>query len=122
MQRIWGWLLAAGGLALSLLGFWHGAQARGAARERAKRDAKDICKMHRQHGHVWTPWRRLMVVAPMMIVSGCQSAGVSEGALCAGLARPTTEHAAALANDGGDQSVVTGARLIRLIDAGCQFN
>jgi hypothetical protein len=31
-----------------------------------------------------------------------------------------TAHAAALAKDGGDASVVTGARLIRLMDAACQ--
>ena len=43
----------------------------------------------------------------------------SQGAICDGSAQARTEHAAALAQDGGDLSVVTGARLIRIIDAGC---
>ncbi len=51
-------------------------------------------------------------------VTGCAS-GVSEPAICDGTATARTEHAAALAADGGDLSVVTGARLIKLMDAGC---
>lgn len=50
--------------------------------------------------------------------SGCVSA-VSERAICDGTASARTEHAAALAVDGGPLSLVTGARLIRLVDAGC---
>lgn len=64
--------------------------------------------------------RRLMwAVIPMCFATGCASVGVSDSALCAGLAAPASEHAAALADDAGPRSVITGARLIRLIDAGC---
>ena len=52
-------------------------------------------------------------------VTGCESA-VSGDAVCDGTAAATTAHAAALAEDGGPQSIVTGARLIRQLDAGCQ--
>lgn len=55
---------------------------------------------------------------PLFFVTGCVSVGSSE-AICDGTASARTEHAAALAVDGGDMSVVTGARLIRLLDAGC---
>jgi hypothetical protein len=44
---------------------------------------------------------------------------VSGDAICAGTKEARTEHAAALADDGGPLSLATGARLIRLIDAGC---
>jgi len=54
----------------------------------------------------------------MLLGAGCVSA-VSERAICDGTAQARTEHAAALATDGGDLSVTTGARLIRLLDAGC---
>jgi hypothetical protein len=50
--------------------------------------------------------------------SGCVSVASGE-AICAGTEQARTEHAAALAHDGGPISVVTGARLIRMIDAGC---
>jgi hypothetical protein len=40
-------------------------------------------------------------------------------AICGATEAARTEHATALADDGGPLSVVTGARLIRLIDAGC---
>lgn len=64
--------------------------------------------------------RRLIWAAiPMCFATGCASVGVSDNALCAGLAAPASAHAAALADDAGPRSVVTGARLIRLIDAGC---
>jgi hypothetical protein len=56
-------------------------------------------------------------------VAGCmRGAGdeISGPALCAGTAAPATAHAAALARDGGDESVVTGARLIAVLDAGCR--
>jgi hypothetical protein len=53
-------------------------------------------------------------------VSGC-GIEVSDSAICDGLAADVTAHAAALAEDGGDRSVQTGARLIRRFDAGCGF-
>lgn len=55
----------------------------------------------------------------MMLVSGCASA-VSQAAICDGTDASRTAHAAALAEDGGDRSVITGALLIRQIDAACQ--
>jgi hypothetical protein len=45
--------------------------------------------------------------------------GASEAAICDGTAAARTAHAAALAQGGDDAAVVTGAALIRLIDAGC---
>jgi hypothetical protein len=64
--------------------------------------------------------RRLIWAAiPMYFVTGCASVAVNDSALCAGLAGPATDHASALAEDAGPRSVVTGAHLIRLIDAGC---
>lgn len=64
----------------------------------------------------WTP--RLMVMTLPFFVIGC--ANVANGpAICDGTTDARTDHAAALAQDGGDLSVVTGARLIRLLDAGC---
>jgi len=45
---------------------------------------------------------------------------VSDSAICNGTEASRTAHAAALAEDGGDNSVITGAYLIRQIDAACQ--
>ena len=56
-----------------------------------------------------------------MLVSGC-GIEVSDSAICDGLAEDVTAHAAALAEDGGDRSVQTGARLIRRFDAGCGYD
>jgi hypothetical protein len=50
--------------------------------------------------------------------AGCVSVASGE-AICGATEAARTEHAAALADDGGPLSLVTGARLIRLIDAGC---
>ena len=55
---------------------------------------------------------------PLFFVIGCVSVA-SSGAICDGTKSARTAHAAALAQDGGDLSVVTGAHLIRLLDAGC---
>ena len=46
-------------------------------------------------------------------------APVSLPALCTESVLPMSEHAAALIEDGGDRSVVTGDYLLRVIDAGC---
>lgn len=62
--------------------------------------------------------RILAMMTLACCATGCASV-VSEPAICAGTATARTEHAAALAADGGDLSVVTGARLIKLMDAGC---
>jgi hypothetical protein len=53
--------------------------------------------------------------------TGCVNA-VSTDAICGATDAARTEHAAALARDGGPLSLVTGARLIRLVDAGCGYD
>ena len=60
----------------------------------------------------------LVTILPLLL-SGCVSVG-SDAAVCDGTKAARREHAAALAADGGDRSVVTGAKLIRLMDAGCR--
>lgn len=54
----------------------------------------------------------------MLLAAGCVSVG-DDAAICDATSKARTDHAAALAQDGGDLSVVTGARLISMIDAGC---
>lgn len=51
--------------------------------------------------------------------AGCMNA-VSDRAICDGTSADRTSHAAALARDGGDLSVTTGAALIRKLDAACK--
>jgi hypothetical protein len=60
----------------------------------------------------------MLPITTAMLVSGCGIAA-SSSAICDGLAADVTAHAAALAEDGGDRSVQTGARLIQRFDAGC---
>jgi len=60
----------------------------------------------------------LWVTILALCVSGCVS-GASNEALCDGTRAARDDHAAALATAEPDSVVVTGARLIRLIDAGC---
>jgi len=62
-------------------------------------------------------WKLGMILT--LLNAGCVSA-VSERAICDGTASARREHAAALAVDAGPRSMVTGARLIRLVDAGCR--
>ena len=62
--------------------------------------------------HIWA-------MIQIFCVTGCVSA-VSNNGICDGTAAIRTEHAAALAADGGDKSVVTGARLIAMIDGACR--
>lgn len=66
---------------------------------------------------------RLMVMIPILLAAGCTNAprltGPNAEAICVGTAVSRTDHAAALAKDGGNASVVTGARLISQIDAAC---
>jgi hypothetical protein len=60
----------------------------------------------------------MLAMIPLCFASGCVNVA-SGDAICAGTEAARTEHAAALADDGGPLSLVTGARLIRLVDAGC---
>ena len=66
---------------------------------------------------------RILALAILtMIVTGCLRAdpAISDAqALCDGTERLRTDHAAALAADGGPLAVTTGRRLIATIDAGC---
>lgn len=64
-------------------------------------------------------WTRLLVCLTLTLpVTSCVS--VANGnAVCDGTETARTEHAAALADDGGPLSLVSGARLIQLLDAGC---
>jgi hypothetical protein len=65
-------------------------------------------------------WTKLLVCLTLTLpVTGCVSA-VSGDAICAGTKEARTEHAEALANDGGTLSLVTGAQLIMLLDSGCR--
>ncbi len=57
------------------------------------------------------------MILPFFVI-GCGSVA-SDRAVCDGTETARSDHAAALAQDGGDLSVVTGAHLIQLIDAGC---
>ena len=67
-------------------------------------------------------WTRLAACLMLTLpASGCVSAA-STNAVCAGTETARTEHAAALADDGGPLSVVSGARLIQLLDAGCGYD
>lgn len=59
------------------------------------------------------------MIVSTLLNCGCVSVA-SNSAICDGTTAARSEHAAALADDGGPRSVVTGARLIRLVDAGCR--
>jgi len=63
--------------------------------------------------------KALSTMTLLSFVTGCASA-VNNNALCDGTASARTKHAAALAEDGGDASVVTGATLVMMIDAACK--
>lgn len=61
---------------------------------------------------------RCILLMPLLLLNGCGTAQ-STSAICDGTAQSRTNHAAALAADGGPMSLVTGALLIQQIDAGC---
>ena len=69
-----------------------------------------------KHANAWT--KLLVCLTLTLPVTGCVS-GVSGDAICSGTEQARTEHAAALADDGGSLSLVTGARLIQILDSGC---
>ncbi|WP_333828300.1 hypothetical protein [Pararhodobacter sp.] len=69
--------------------------------------------------------RILVMAILMMTVSGCwrgASAPAESRPLCEGTEQERTDHAAALAADGGPRSVVTGRGLIAKLDAGCSIH
>lgn len=59
------------------------------------------------------------ILSTTLLAAGCASA-VNSNAICDGTAAARTKHAASLAEDGGDKSVVTGALLIASIDKACK--
>jgi len=66
--------------------------------------------------------KRLAFLALMMLVIGSLigcARPASDLAVCDGSAAARDAHTAALLADGGDQSVLTGARLLALLDAAC---
>jgi len=63
-------------------------------------------------------WMTFMAMTLMLLGAGCTSV-VSDRAICDGTFEARAAHAAALALDGGDRSVLTGADLIGALDAGC---
>ena len=64
----------------------------------------------------WTPWTVATILTMPML--GCTSVS-SPNAICDGTVTLRNQHADALLEDGGDQSLQTGAALIGAIDAGC---
>lgn len=64
-----------------------------------------------------TKW--FVTLTSLTLLTSCGTALVSDAAICAGTAQATTDHAAALVEDGGPRSLITGAFLIRQLDAGC---
>jgi hypothetical protein len=63
--------------------------------------------------------KTISAVILLSFVTGCVSVA-SKPAICDGTASARTKHAAALAKDGGDASIVTGAKLIMMLDAACK--
>lgn len=61
--------------------------------------------------------RMILAMTLLLPAAGCLSADAA--AICDGTRPDRTAHAKALAEDGGDKSVVTGARLLKKLDAGC---
>lgn len=68
-------------------------------------------------------WTSILAMILLLPGGSCMNAGRQIGpngaALCDGTKAARTAHAKALAQDGGDASVVTGAALISQIDAAC---
>jgi hypothetical protein len=64
---------------------------------------------------------RQWVMIPLLCASGCVTAiPAQDSAVCDGTRAARADHAAALAATADDRVVVTGARLVALIDAGCK--
>jgi hypothetical protein len=62
--------------------------------------------------------RKLALTSIVFALSGCVNAP-SDNALCDGTQSARAAHAEALASEASDAAVITGARLIALLDAGC---
>ena len=65
--------------------------------------------------------RKIWAMTLTLLAAGCASVTQTSGdAICDGSRAARADHVAALAISPDDRAVVTGARLIALIDAGCQ--
>jgi len=60
-----------------------------------------------------------MMMTPLFFVIGCANVA-SNNAICDGTLGDRAAHASALAEDGGEKSIITGAALIRKLDAACK--
>jgi hypothetical protein len=58
--------------------------------------------------------KKIFLVIPMLLVIGCANPNV-----CSGTKELRDNHKVALLADGGDESVVSGAILLRTIEAAC---
>ena len=57
---------------------------------------------------------------PLLFANGCVTATPTSGdAICTGTRAARADHAAALADTQDERVLMTGARLVALIDAGC---
>ena len=64
---------------------------------------------------------RLWAMIPLFFVTACVSATPRSGdAICDGTRAARADHAAALADTQDERALMTGARLIGLLDAGCE--
>ena len=65
--------------------------------------------------------RLIMAMILKLLAAGCTSVTqTSPEAVCDGSRKARADHAAALAVSPDDRAVITGARLIALIDVGCR--
>lgn len=65
--------------------------------------------------------RLIMAMTLTLLAAGCMNGTQTSGdAICDGSRAARADHAAALAASPDDRAVITGARLVALIDAGCQ--
>ena len=63
---------------------------------------------------------KFWVMIPLLLGAGCVSATPRNAdALCAGSRAARAEHAMALAASHDERALITGQRLIALLDAGC---
>ena len=58
------------------------------------------------------------MLSMLTFVTGCVNVA-SQSAICDGTQSARAAHAEALASEASDAAVITGARLIALLDAGC---
>ena len=63
--------------------------------------------------------RLISATTLLLLTAGCASVSESESAVCDGTLGARDAHTVALVADGGPRSKITGARLLGLLDAGC---